>query len=175
MNMIVSGEPVPSEKLAALPGQKLFDRIIDGDLLEGAVQFALEVADEVPARRSALRGDAFGLRDEFLGPVLTEVEEAGGRGLEDGLDGLGLAGAKEGDGGGVPTDRPGRGVDAPADVGQSVGEGGQPYFGSICCRAGSELWTCAAFGSFGASFRNVCSALIASGICPRLSDVMPSW
>ena len=37
LNMIVSGEPVKSELLAALPGQKLFDRIVDGDLLEGAL------------------------------------------------------------------------------------------------------------------------------------------
>ncbi|MFP5400272.1 MAG: 3-hydroxyacyl-CoA dehydrogenase NAD-binding domain-containing protein [Gammaproteobacteria bacterium] len=45
LNMIVSGEPVKSELLASLPGQKLFDRLIDGDLLDGAVAFAREVAD----------------------------------------------------------------------------------------------------------------------------------
>ena len=44
LNMIVSGEPVKSEVLAALPGQKLFDKIIDADLLGGAVAFAAEVA-----------------------------------------------------------------------------------------------------------------------------------
>ena len=37
LNMIVSGEPVKSELLAALPGQKLFDKIIDGDLMAGAL------------------------------------------------------------------------------------------------------------------------------------------
>jgi 3-hydroxyacyl-CoA dehydrogenase len=44
LNMIVSGEPVKSEVLAAVPGQKLFDKIIDGDLLTGAVAFAEEKA-----------------------------------------------------------------------------------------------------------------------------------
>jgi 3-hydroxyacyl-CoA dehydrogenase len=48
LNMIVSGEPVKSELLAQVPGQKLFDRIIDGDLLDGAVKFAQEVADTRP-------------------------------------------------------------------------------------------------------------------------------
>jgi 3-hydroxyacyl-CoA dehydrogenase len=44
LNMIVSGEPVKSELLASLPGQKLFDKIIADDLLGGAVAFAAEVA-----------------------------------------------------------------------------------------------------------------------------------
>jgi len=48
MNMIVSGEPVKSEMLAQAPGQKLFDRMIDGDLLAGALAFAAEVADKRP-------------------------------------------------------------------------------------------------------------------------------
>ena len=48
LNMIVSGEPVKSELLAALPGQKLFDRIIDGELLDGACRFATEIADKRP-------------------------------------------------------------------------------------------------------------------------------
>ncbi len=43
LNMIVSGEPVKSEVLAGLPGQKLFDKIIDGDLLAGALALAEEV------------------------------------------------------------------------------------------------------------------------------------
>ena len=34
LNMIVSGEPVKSELLAQIPGQKLFDRVIEGDLGE---------------------------------------------------------------------------------------------------------------------------------------------
>jgi 3-hydroxyacyl-CoA dehydrogenase len=45
VNMIVSGTPVPSEKLA---GTKLFDAIIEGDLLDGAVAFATKVADVRP-------------------------------------------------------------------------------------------------------------------------------
>jgi 3-hydroxyacyl-CoA dehydrogenase len=48
MNMIVSGEPVRSELLVAQPGQKLFDKLIDGDLLAGAVAFAEEIADKRP-------------------------------------------------------------------------------------------------------------------------------
>jgi 3-hydroxyacyl-CoA dehydrogenase len=46
LNMIVSGEPVKSELLASLPSQKLFDRLIEGDLLEGACAFAAEKAAE---------------------------------------------------------------------------------------------------------------------------------
>jgi 3-hydroxyacyl-CoA dehydrogenase len=48
LNMIVSGEPVKSELLAAIPGQKLFDKLIDGELLAGALAFAAEVADARP-------------------------------------------------------------------------------------------------------------------------------
>jgi 3-hydroxyacyl-CoA dehydrogenase len=48
LNMIVSGEPVKSELLAQVPGQKLFDRIVEGDLLDGAVKFAEDVADTRP-------------------------------------------------------------------------------------------------------------------------------
>ncbi|MDP9123944.1 MAG: 3-hydroxyacyl-CoA dehydrogenase NAD-binding domain-containing protein [Pseudomonadota bacterium] len=44
LNMIVSGEPVKSELLAQIPGQKLFDRVIEGDLMEGALAFASEIA-----------------------------------------------------------------------------------------------------------------------------------
>jgi 3-hydroxyacyl-CoA dehydrogenase len=48
LNMIVSGTPVASESLAKAPGQRLFDRIIDGDLMSGALAFAAEVADKRP-------------------------------------------------------------------------------------------------------------------------------
>ena len=48
MNMIVTGEPVKSELLAAQPGQKLFDQIIEGDLIAGAVKFAQGIADKRP-------------------------------------------------------------------------------------------------------------------------------
>ncbi len=52
MNMIVSGNPVASEALAAIPGQALFDRIVDGDLLTAAKQFARErAADAGPHPR----------------------------------------------------------------------------------------------------------------------------
>ncbi|MFZ2987724.1 3-hydroxyacyl-CoA dehydrogenase NAD-binding domain-containing protein [Ideonella sp.] len=44
LNMIVSGEPVKSELLAAAPGQKLFDKLVDGELLPAALAFAQDVA-----------------------------------------------------------------------------------------------------------------------------------
>lgn len=45
LNMIVSGTPVMSEKLAAT---KLFDHMIDGELLPAAIAFARSVADKRP-------------------------------------------------------------------------------------------------------------------------------
>ncbi len=45
LNMIVSGTTVMSEKLAAT---KLFDRMIEGELLAGALAFARSVADQRP-------------------------------------------------------------------------------------------------------------------------------
>jgi 3-hydroxyacyl-CoA dehydrogenase len=49
LNMIVSGETVPSEKLA---GTALFDQLIEGDLLQGAIAFADKVADARPLKRA---------------------------------------------------------------------------------------------------------------------------
>jgi 3-hydroxyacyl-CoA dehydrogenase len=43
LNMIVSGEPVPVELLAAAPGQKLFDKVVEDDVLEFACKFAMMV------------------------------------------------------------------------------------------------------------------------------------
>ncbi len=51
LNMIVSGEAVKSEMLFRLPEQKLFDRLVDGDLVAGACAFAREVADQRPLPR----------------------------------------------------------------------------------------------------------------------------
>ena len=51
LNMIVSGEPVPSDVLAALPGQKLFDQVADGDVVAAAIAFARSVADQRPLPR----------------------------------------------------------------------------------------------------------------------------
>jgi 3-hydroxyacyl-CoA dehydrogenase len=48
LNMIVSGNPVPSEKLA---GTKLFDQMIEGDLMAGAIAFAEKVAGQRPLPR----------------------------------------------------------------------------------------------------------------------------
>jgi 3-hydroxyacyl-CoA dehydrogenase len=46
LNMIVSGEPVKSEMLAMAPGQKLFQKIVEGDLMTGALAYAAEMAEE---------------------------------------------------------------------------------------------------------------------------------
>ena len=51
LNMIVSGEPVASEALARLPGQQLIDRVVEGDLVDGAVAFAREKAGVRPLPR----------------------------------------------------------------------------------------------------------------------------
>src|SRR5450631_1798042 len=48
LNMIVAGEPVKSEVLAQMPGQKLFDKIAEGDVVDAAVAFAREKADVRP-------------------------------------------------------------------------------------------------------------------------------
>jgi len=45
LNMIVSGNPVASEKLA---GTRLFDQMIEGDLMAGAIAYAGKVADARP-------------------------------------------------------------------------------------------------------------------------------
>jgi 3-hydroxyacyl-CoA dehydrogenase len=44
--MIVSGQAVASEALAKAPGQKLFDKIVDGDLMADALAFASAKAAE---------------------------------------------------------------------------------------------------------------------------------
>ena len=51
LNMIVSGEPVKSELLAMSPGQKLFERMIEGDIVAGTVAFANEVVALRPLPR----------------------------------------------------------------------------------------------------------------------------
>ncbi len=50
LNMIVSGEPVKSEMLAQLPGQKLFDKMASSaeTLQEEAIAFARSIADARP-------------------------------------------------------------------------------------------------------------------------------
>ncbi|MBM4313581.1 MAG: 3-hydroxyacyl-CoA dehydrogenase [Deltaproteobacteria bacterium] len=48
LTMIVTGNATPSEKLA---GTKLFDRMIEGDLMAGAVAFAEEIAGKRPLPR----------------------------------------------------------------------------------------------------------------------------
>jgi len=51
LEMTVGGEPVKSEVLAQLPGQRLFDRLVEGELLTAAVAFAEEVAERRPLPR----------------------------------------------------------------------------------------------------------------------------
>jgi 3-hydroxyacyl-CoA dehydrogenase len=51
LNMIVKGDPVKAEVLAAVPGQALFDRVVEGPVVDAAVAFANEVADRRPLPR----------------------------------------------------------------------------------------------------------------------------
>jgi 3-hydroxyacyl-CoA dehydrogenase len=53
LNMIVTGEPVKSEMLAMLPGQKLFDKVTasPASLMDEALAFARSVADVRPLPR----------------------------------------------------------------------------------------------------------------------------
>jgi 3-hydroxyacyl-CoA dehydrogenase len=46
--MITSGTPRTAKALAALPGQRLLDKVIDGDVVTGAVEFATSIADDRP-------------------------------------------------------------------------------------------------------------------------------
>ena len=48
LQMITTGASVMSEKLAAAPGQKLFDKLVDGDLLPAAIAFAQGIASVRP-------------------------------------------------------------------------------------------------------------------------------
>ncbi len=99
LDMIVSGAAVPSEKLA---GSRLFDALLEGDLLEGAVAFAGRVADARPLplvrdlplsdpRAPALLGSArgaveAGARDQPAPLRCVEaVEVAASRPFEEGL------------------------------------------------------------------------------------------
>ena len=103
LNMIVSGEPAKSEALAKAPGQKLFDRVIEGDLLQGALAFAREVAAAQPLPRvrdlktpAPASADIFettraGLKTKargFPAPVrcVDAVEAALNKGFDDGIE-----------------------------------------------------------------------------------------
>ncbi|PIQ54813.1 MAG: 3-hydroxyacyl-CoA dehydrogenase [Comamonadaceae bacterium CG12_big_fil_rev_8_21_14_0_65_59_15] len=104
LNMIVSGEPVNSELLAQVPGQKLFHKMASSaqTLLAEAVAFALEVADvrplplvrNLPARHPM--GDAYfqfarnmvgGMAKNYPAPLkcVDAVEAATKRKFDDGL------------------------------------------------------------------------------------------
>ncbi len=52
LNMIVSGEPVAAERLAQVPGQRLFDRVVDAaEVLDAAIALAAEQAAVRPLPR----------------------------------------------------------------------------------------------------------------------------
>ncbi|MET0349252.1 MAG: 3-hydroxyacyl-CoA dehydrogenase NAD-binding domain-containing protein [Rhizobacter sp.] len=51
LNLIVTGDTAKSEQLAAQPGQKLFDKLVESDVLEAAIAFASDVADRRPLPR----------------------------------------------------------------------------------------------------------------------------
>lgn len=105
LNMIVSGEPIPSEKLAALPGQKLFDKMAASaqSLLQEALDFARQVADQRPLPRVRdlpcrhPQGDAYfqfarnmvkGMSKNFPAPAkcVDAVEAATRRKFDAGMD-----------------------------------------------------------------------------------------
>jgi len=104
LNMIVSGEPVKSELLAQLPGQKLFDKMAASpeSLLEEAIAYARSVADarplplvrNLPCKHP--RGDAYfqfarnmvkGMAKNFPAPVkcVDAVENATKKKFDDAL------------------------------------------------------------------------------------------
>ncbi|MDA8521267.1 3-hydroxyacyl-CoA dehydrogenase NAD-binding domain-containing protein [Acidovorax sp. NCPPB 4044] len=104
LNMIVSGEPVKSELIGGMPGQKLFDKMAASPetLAEEALAFARGVADarplplvrNLPARHP--QGDAYfqfarnmvkGMAKNFPAPLkcVDAVEAATKRKFEDGL------------------------------------------------------------------------------------------
>ncbi len=63
LNMIVSGTAVPSEKLAKTA---LFDQMIEGDLLEGAIAFANKIADVRPLPKVRNRKVDYPNHEAFL-------------------------------------------------------------------------------------------------------------
>lgn len=104
LNMIVSGEPVKSELIGGMPGQKLFDKMAASaeSLAEEALAFARSVADtrplplvrNLPAKHP--QGDAYfqfarnmvkGMAKNFPAPLkcVDAVEAATKRKFEDGL------------------------------------------------------------------------------------------
>ena len=104
LNMIVSGEPVKSELLAQIPGQKLFDRMASSleTLADEAFAFAQSIADirPLPLVRSLpckhRNGDAYfqfarnmvkGMAKNFPAPLkcVDAVEAATKRKFEDGM------------------------------------------------------------------------------------------
>jgi 3-hydroxyacyl-CoA dehydrogenase len=104
LNMIVSGEPVPSEMLAQVPGQKLFDKLAKSNesLLEEAIALAQEKADVRPLplvrnlKAQHPQGDAYfqfarnmvgGMSKNFPAPLkcVDAVEAATKKKFDDGL------------------------------------------------------------------------------------------
>ncbi|PHM19404.1 MAG: 3-hydroxyacyl-CoA dehydrogenase [Curvibacter sp. PD_MW3] len=104
LNMIVSGEPVPSEMLAMVPGQKLFDKMAKSaeTLLDEALALAREKADirPLPLVRNLLakhpQGDAYfqfarnmvkGMAKNFPAPAkcVDAVEAATKKKFDDGM------------------------------------------------------------------------------------------
>jgi len=104
LNMIVSGEPVPSEMLAQVPGQKLFDKLAQSNetLLDEAISLAQEKADVRPLplvrnlKAQHPQGDAYfqfarnmvgGMSKNFPAPLkcIDAVEAATKKKFDDGL------------------------------------------------------------------------------------------
>ncbi|HEX3646854.1 MAG TPA: 3-hydroxyacyl-CoA dehydrogenase NAD-binding domain-containing protein, partial [Pseudonocardiaceae bacterium] len=98
--MITSGTPRTAAALVALDGQRLLDRVVDGDIVAAATAFAHEIADVRPLPKirdlAPNQADLSGLRDRltrrgrgFKAPLvgLDLVELTWRVGLDDGLAG----------------------------------------------------------------------------------------
>jgi 3-hydroxyacyl-CoA dehydrogenase len=74
LNMIVTGQPVASERLAAEPGQTLFDRVVDGNVVDCAFELAQEVAEKRPLRLLRDAAVQHGNVDGFLAFARASVQ-----------------------------------------------------------------------------------------------------
>ena len=101
------------------------ERVQHGDVRQHLPDLvALQPADEVPARIEAHARGLLGLRDELLRAVLPEVDLPGGERLLDGVDGMRLGHADDGDPVGVAPGALTRRRDALADGLEPCGDGG---------------------------------------------------
>ena len=80
LNMIVSGEPVPSDVLAGLPGQKLFDQVVDGDVVAGGDRVR-QVGGRQAAAAARARPEGVAPERRCVLPVRAQHREGDGQEL----------------------------------------------------------------------------------------------